>query len=312
MTKVITRSSKYGDTVENVKKWITDFHGLMLSAGLVQTSDTGQLDINSISAINNTLVPYGFKLYELLDSQSSNLRLLIKVEFCGHSWGNASGVGYGPATYISVGSTTDGAGNFTGLCKTARQISVGNHGSYGQGSGVADTANMIFAAEGRVIIVYGYAGHVYSNNYGTVAFAVVSRPTTSTGVPTAAGLHTLLQGQRTAGSAQTYSPCWSQYISPSTDLSPAANAAPCIGSPTGNGQVLGSVQCQPVYAITPEIVPMRDVICIPSAVFTAFNTFQVQHMSSQPRKFLALGGAAPVPDYYVNQAGWSLAVAADD
>lgn len=109
------------------KAAMTAIHNGLLAIGLVQLSDTGQLDIDTMPAVSTngyTENVAGFRLYEMVDDLTPTLRVIIKVEFCRPSIGY-----YGSAHYcevmlnIYVGHATDGAGAFVGnSIKVSRQV----------------------------------------------------------------------------------------------------------------------------------------------------------------------------------------------
>lgn len=123
------------------KQMIIDFNNAMISAGLVRTSDTGQLDTKSVNTIPTLSVTtysdyYGNGsatyavgsatcgvyhkpiIYAFTDSAQSTIPVYIKIQFGiaqvqyyynDPTYMNA----YALTTYISVGSKTNGAGNIT-------------------------------------------------------------------------------------------------------------------------------------------------------------------------------------------------------
>lgn len=93
-------------TLAQVISSFTSLANGIAACGAVQTSDTGQLTISSISSINNS--NFGYQVYRFADSNQSTAPIFFRIEFTQY---NNTSLGFN----IQVGTGSDGAGNITGL-----------------------------------------------------------------------------------------------------------------------------------------------------------------------------------------------------
>lgn len=96
---------------EGFRKWIQFVHDAFANCGLVQTSDTGQIDIASAEPGSVANTPAGYEIWRFDDALQSAHPLFIKVEYGrgGHASSNV------PAVWFTVGRATDGAGTLSGI-----------------------------------------------------------------------------------------------------------------------------------------------------------------------------------------------------
>jgi hypothetical protein len=79
------------------------------SCGLVQTADSGQVVVSTIvNTFDGGVHAYGYNLWKFTDTNSGSFPILFKIEFGMNN--------FTPTFYLTVGSSTDGAGNMTGTC----------------------------------------------------------------------------------------------------------------------------------------------------------------------------------------------------
>lgn len=125
---VATTKATWGEnctiaSVAAAKAWIQAMHTNLLACGLVQTTDTGQLDIASISAIPATGGYFGSLLYRFNDTKQSDKPVIIKLRPYVGSYGGANSAGLA----VTIGFATDGAGNITG--SNSGEFNVFNSGT---------------------------------------------------------------------------------------------------------------------------------------------------------------------------------------
>ncbi len=96
------------------KAYMTEIHNELIAAGLVQTGDTGQLDISAVGALPADGTYAGYRMYLLDDAISaSGYAIYIKLEFgCNMEAQTAANVGQTqfPFIRVTIGAKTDGAG----------------------------------------------------------------------------------------------------------------------------------------------------------------------------------------------------------
>jgi hypothetical protein len=96
---------------------IVELQGKFSAVGLVQTSDTGQINTSTVAkpTVNNTAA--GYDIWRFNDTTQSTAPLYIKLEY------GVTGTVTLFGMWITIGSGTDGAGNLTGVTTTRRQTS---------------------------------------------------------------------------------------------------------------------------------------------------------------------------------------------
>lgn len=109
-------------------------HDALAAVGLVQTADTGQINISTIPTTGTQDFSLGYEIWRFNDALQSTAPVFIKVEY-----GTRANVGGGawvaPALFLSTGQGTNGAGGLTGVGLTRTQIA-------GDGSGNGGLANL--------------------------------------------------------------------------------------------------------------------------------------------------------------------------
>lgn len=110
-----------GDTA-SFKQWTAAFVSAMqLVTGWLQTADTGQLNLTTISGLaNNSDQSAGYQIYTFTDALSGSNPIYVKFEF--GSGANVTGT-CSPAMWMTVGTATSGTGNLTGQVSGRFQIS---------------------------------------------------------------------------------------------------------------------------------------------------------------------------------------------
>lgn len=94
------------------RTWGQGIAAQLVAAGLVKTTDTGQIDLTT--ALKPTVIDTasGYEMYRFADALQSTSPIFVKVEY---------GVGGGvtrPSAYFTVGTGTNGAGALTGQIST--------------------------------------------------------------------------------------------------------------------------------------------------------------------------------------------------
>lgn len=152
--------------------WMGGVNSLLLSAGLQQTTDTGQLVTPTSSGLTATANLYGYQIFKFPDTLQSTTPIFLRVEYRSMAAGN-------PTMLFSVGGATDGAGTLTGPTFTAGTLV--SPSSYN-----ATTAVPSYACytDGTFACVLGYGvnggpGAVTSTCLTNI---VIDRPRSSTGV----------------------------------------------------------------------------------------------------------------------------------
>lgn len=98
------------------RAWAAGIHAQIIAMGLVQTTDTGQVDLSTVTkpTVANTFA--GYRVYRFADSLQATKPVFIKLE-----WGVAAAVTT-PNMRLQVGVATNGAGTISG--NNTSQITV--------------------------------------------------------------------------------------------------------------------------------------------------------------------------------------------
>jgi hypothetical protein len=147
-----------GDNVDVFKKV---FDGLV-SVGVTQTTDTGQLDLTTAPAavFSNSGYNYGYTVHKIEDSLFSTYPLYLKIDYRNVGVSNASAMA--PKFIFTVGTGTNGSGTITGTTQT-----VGIVGNQLQADRVLRRIVISFSENGLFLV----AGEG-SNSYNEVQLGV--------------------------------------------------------------------------------------------------------------------------------------------
>ena len=117
------------------RKWVQGIHDALAACGLVQTADTGQIDIATV-ALPGTSTYGGYEIWRFDDALQATAPVFLKIEY-----GTGSSTTR-PSIRITVSSATDGAGNPSGNIYLAALVPSGSmasssteYASYASGDG---------------------------------------------------------------------------------------------------------------------------------------------------------------------------------
>lgn len=99
------------------RAWGSALSAAMQSCGLQQSADTGQIDWSTVTVPTTNDTSGGYEIYQFTDGLQATSPVFIKIEYGAGI--NQTGIEYGgygyPQMWITVGPSTDGAGNMTGV-----------------------------------------------------------------------------------------------------------------------------------------------------------------------------------------------------
>ncbi len=273
------------DTVEMFKSWLQALHDNIIAAGLVQTSDTGQIDIANISAVPDAGQYAGYLVYRFNDSLSASSPVIVKFRpYCGY-YGTAS-TPYVGNVAVSIGFETDEAGNLT-----LQQSGEFNY--FNDGLNAVRTINTVATpsyaihSEGRFALCFGVNAYYGTYYYGPALFLDVTRTLDGNGLPSTEGVivtrnqvpytgvtnipGTVIQ----KGLLNTSMGAWNALLSPWV----GGNAAATAG---------GSVQMQRTYRLTPALTADPSLALYWGASVTSEDEFNLSVDGIQ-RNYMAIG-----------------------
>lgn len=104
----------------NFRAWSKAISDALQAVGLVKTADTGQINFTTVSGPSAQAQSLGYEIYRFTDALQGTKPIFFKIEY-------GSGASSFPqiGLWLTVGSSTDGAGNITGpVISSRRQCSM--------------------------------------------------------------------------------------------------------------------------------------------------------------------------------------------
>ena len=132
------------DTDAEFRAWATFFHDVF-NLAWVQTSDTGQINLGTVTTPGAPNTSQGYEIWRMNDSLQSTFPVFVKIEY------GSGAATISPAIWITIGKGSDGSGGITTIRFARTQISSnaennGNHLSYG--SAATNRVGVAFAVDG--------------------------------------------------------------------------------------------------------------------------------------------------------------------
>lgn len=292
MTTFVGVPTSFPNNNTNVVIMQTSFYAMQAAlqgCGLVQTADTGQINIAALASGASGIK--GYEIYRFNDSAQGTDPIFIKVNYI---QGGASG----PRAQFSlqVGQGSDGAGTLTGTVLTMAQP-----GSNINQNGVTGQAYSCHT-EGFLWVTFC---HNIETPYNSMQFAI-SRTR---------GLNGLLNGKGfILGPYQgTSSGASNQYMQTvrwgdnTTIFSQHRQFCMVPGQPADTALLNGDKQLYPLFYNIPEIEQMWSMFCVRMSEFPVSPiTFSAAPFAGVQRTFLFLGTNAPAPEATADTT-WRLA-----
>lgn len=120
MTAVIREINFFNGSTAQFRLWAGQVRQALLDVGLVKTADTGQIDLTTVLLNTGGNTSSGFDMFRFNDALQGQRPIFIKVEYGFSNVANSTGM------FITVGSSTDGAGNITSGLVSGRR----HHGTF--------------------------------------------------------------------------------------------------------------------------------------------------------------------------------------
>lgn len=97
------------------RAWVAAVIAQLVAVGLTQTADTGQIDTGTVTRPGTTNTQAGYVVFRFNDTAHATRPLFFRLGF-----GTGSAVTT-PSIWFTLGTGSDGAGNITGVLRTALQ-----------------------------------------------------------------------------------------------------------------------------------------------------------------------------------------------
>lgn len=271
-TTTTSTSTGYFTTAAQFRTIGSAISGAIQAVGLVQTSDTGQINWTTASMPGSTYVISGYEIYRFSDSLQSTAPVFIKIEY-----GCAQLASY-MGLWITVSTGTDGAGTPAGNISWRFQCSNGNTDISTRTSYFSGSTNRLTFALWPWPSTGSGQWHVFG----------VERTHDSSGADTGTGVHILFSSAGSTGLGM------SQYmpVGTTTAYLPAMvyNGWYCSAPLTGGGSFGGNVYTYPIRTFGMyENLPCFNFIHFAGTDITVGSTVSVTNYDGNSRSYLAPG-----------------------
>lgn len=288
MTYTKTTPAGTQTTDAEFQAWATALHSAVTTAGLVQTSDTGQVDVTTmVKPIANTSA--GYRIYRFNDTLQATAPVFIRLEF---GCGSTTAI---PRLVVQVGTATNGAGTLSGRFTTAANL---------VGTALATVDQYVATGLDK-----SYLAMFWQVSQSTAAWGgslIIDRSRNPDGTPNGDGLYVLTS----TGTAATFQS--STMISYTGAVNVAANAT-CIVANNATGVQALEVSLFPHFCFTPKLqAPVKSVLACFATDIPYAASVTVSHYGAAP--YLSLGNRsnyAAFTNTGVNANGVTLAFRAE-
>lgn len=256
------------------RAWASEFSNSLSAIGLIQTSDTGQINLTTAtkSASGNTNA--GYQIWRFNDATQSTKPIFIKIFY-----GNGSSA-TSPRLLITVGTGSDGAGN---LINSSSSFTFG---AGGPASTVTNYISNFSLVNSNLVIAWKIGAFVGS----AAAMFAICRSCDANGDPDDLGFTVYSYGGGTQSVTEQLQTrrsdnTWSTFIAGAsgtpTALIPTDSTAPSfVGS---DAQVVLH------FGAFPRIQPITGLLCVKASEFGEDSTFTAAPVGTTLRTFLVLG-----------------------
>jgi hypothetical protein len=164
------------------RAWGSGIAAGLIAAGLIQTADTGQINWTTVLTPSGTNQSRGYEIYRFSDALQATRPVFIKIEY-----GSFSSALF-PSIWITVGTSTDGAGTINSMLQSARR-------QFAFSAAVGTVQNCYFSGDGSYI-------NFMIPNSSVQLMQCIERTRSAAGVATNEGLSWYGYAQNTAGGSQ--------------------------------------------------------------------------------------------------------------
>lgn len=258
-TQVIDHTSDAG-----FRAWVIDFQNLIQGAGLVQTTDTGQINTATVTRPGTSTLA-GYNIYKLPDSS-----LYFKIQY-----GTAANP-TNPRIDIQTGEGSNGSGTLTGQLSTSTT----------QNANVTP-ASTVTTYTSYCCVTNDFFGVLWKTSAwgaGASPCFYIEKTVDNTGAATSlgyvqcrlnGGVGVSFQSVRRSATAATYTATTSFCVVP--------------GLPTSTLDASGNIQVYTHWGTFPTVLPMLHSCTVRLAEIPDLNTFSVAMVGATSHTYLVLG-----------------------
>lgn len=258
------------------RTWGSAINAALTAAGLTNTTDTGQINWSTVTKPVATATKAGYEIWRFNDTLQSTKPIFLRIDY----GSGAVASGNSPATWLTLGTGTDGAGTVTGVntgpIAGAQTSSTPTNTSATIQVCYNATSGFLMIAAAPILLAPTY----YS------AFWAVSRTCDASGASTGTGA--AIYKETTANSVAVTA----QYLSFSTGYVGASTNVRCGMLDTGVSHATGAtVPLYKHYAALPDFYNINTVVTYFSTDMTDLSTFSASPFGG-PHTYIAIGTKA--------------------
>lgn len=109
---------RINDTDANFRLWISAIAAALLAGGLVQTTDTGQINLGTVTRPLAANTAMGYEIWRSNDAAGGLNNFYMKIEY------GSAGVATTPGIWVTIGWGSNGTGTLTGNLSTRFQFGI--------------------------------------------------------------------------------------------------------------------------------------------------------------------------------------------
>lgn len=312
MTTKYFNTPANAETLPLVKVILHELLDSLIYVGLVQTADTGQLDIDAIASLPGNATyrsgAIGYFVFRMNDTHQSATPIFIRFDIYRIQANGPSQSTIG--IMVTVGSATDGAGNMVGDTRIFTNVTSASNASYGAAPAGVNFPSYFSCSEGFFGITWKVAAMTYgisggTNTRGRATAAFISRTQDDSGDYTSDGFYTL--GSDVSSGANA-SPFYSSYCY----VGSYQTYIPYPGMLLGGGELFtskGAVLVSKFYGFNPETKVFPGACMYYYSAISDGDIFECALGGSVNRHYIAMGkNTWPFEPRYGNATGCATAM----
>lgn len=246
-------------TSAQLRVWTAAVTSLLAASGLVQTSDTGQINTATVNWTNSAGVLHGYQIWRFNDTLQATAPIFLRFEYR-----SSASLATAPKVTLFAGPATDGAGNLTGVVSPEL---IGSQATVlppatAISSYACHTDGTLALCLGRLYIPGGVTGN-------SILSLIIDRVRDATGTALTAGY------AAEVGAPETVS-TFSAHVNP-TASSTLANGVPSLVPDMAAVTAAAGVDVQLFrhYAMTPAVRPLLGALTYINGDITALTPVSV-------------------------------------
>lgn len=285
-TSVQTNHPTQTNSDATFRTWIQKIQAGLLACGLVQASDTGQIDSSTVTMPGTNNTSQGYEIWKFNDSLQATAPIYFKIEY-----GSATGSST-PSFWVTVGTGSDGAGTINGQAGTRVHVAV-------NAASATNFSSLFCHVSGSFAMVVHGAG-TNSPSTGHVLTFIIDRVPDTSGSGAFTNDIFWITGALNSGSAWQYIPrsgtiatrclgsgTWPGWPGPNDNTSPISDKGfapmlPYYGYPR-----------QPPLGLC--VVQLNDFAVDDTPTLTRYGTTRTYRVASRHGTQLVLGGLSQRP-----------------